>query len=155
MKASGDQPLHSGEKGGRVVFRKWFLPGLVALSLIANGVLAYALDTQNESLSNLETELSDVRAESSSLKSRTVALEERPEAEAFDPAEIKQTLGGLTKRLDRMDTRVSRAVTTSELIEMAEAIGADQEADFEHFEECVDDLITISNGASPPDGLVC
>ena len=106
-------------------------------------------------MSSLKDEVSDLRAESLSLTSRTAALEKKPEAEAFDPSEIQEALEQLSRDIDRLDGRVRRAATTQDVIDMGEALSADQEADFDHFDECIDDLLTISNGASPPDGLVC
>jgi hypothetical protein len=152
--ASGDE-THGGEKGGSCGASKVAIARLVALSLIANGILAYALDTQNQSLSNLEDELSDLRAESSLLKSRTIALEEKPEAEAFDPAERKLSLDQLTQKVNRPSRRSIGAVTRDDLVEMAEAIESDRLADYDRFDLCIDDLLAVLNGDKPSGGLVC
>lgn len=59
------------------------------------------------------------------LNSRTISLEDEPEAEGFDPAELQRQLESLSDKVSRIDIRTTGTVKHGDLADLAEAISSD------------------------------
>ena len=125
---------------------------VVLLGTVGLG-LGFVIVSEQRTIRELERDQEQASAQFEELSSDVASLSDAPEATDYadDIATLQDSFDKLTDKVDRIDMRTIGLPGWDDLTDLAKAV----DDNYAHFDECVTDLLDLSNGYQPSDGLVC